>query len=238
MAVPPPLRVTYTYDVMGHRVEENKWISGSGTTTTRFAYDGEQVWADLDGTNVVLARYLYRDGIDQMESRWIASGANSGRAFYLTDRLGSVRDLVDWSGNVQDHIEYDGFGIATHTNSGYAHRYGFTGREYDVDTGLQYNRARYYDSATGRWLSEDPIRLDAGDANLYRYVTNNSINNRDPSGLRGVRPTIPRPQPHPLAEQLNERNQHPHLPRTSPCRNPWEGHRCFLPDGDADDQAE
>src|SRR5262245_34362192 len=57
----------------------------------------------------------------------------------------------------------------------------WTGREIDVETGLQYNRARYYDGATGRWISQDPLGFDAGDGNLYRYVHNHPTSNRDPS---------------------------------------------------------
>jgi uncharacterized protein RhaS with RHS repeats len=40
-----------------------------------------------------------------------------------------------------------------------------------------------YDPTTGRWLMEDPIDFDAGDANLFRYVGNNPTNATDPSGL-------------------------------------------------------
>ena len=38
--------------------------------------------------------------------------------------------------------------------------------------------------AIGRWMQEDPIRLDGGDANLYRDVQNNPTNLVDPSGLQ------------------------------------------------------
>ncbi len=43
--------------------------------------------------------------------------------------------------------------------------------------------ARWYDPDVGRWLSEDPIGFDAGDANLYRYVGNGVTNTADPSGM-------------------------------------------------------
>ena len=73
--------------------------------TTRFAYDGSNVWADLDGGNTVEARRVYGDGVDQPLARIEAGGANAGVAFYVTDRLGSVRDLTDGSGQVRDHLE-------------------------------------------------------------------------------------------------------------------------------------
>ena len=41
----------------------------------------------------------------------------------------------------------------------------------------------HYNPETGRFLSEDPIGFEGGDANLYRYVINNSINFSDPYGL-------------------------------------------------------
>jgi uncharacterized protein RhaS with RHS repeats len=45
------------------------------------------------------------------------------------------------------------------------------------------SRARWFDPATLRWMSQDPMGFDAGDSNLYRYVTNRPTLNRDPSGL-------------------------------------------------------
>ena len=60
--------------------------------------------------------------------------------------------------------------------------YGFTGREWDKETGLYYYRARYYDPKGGRFISKDPIGFAGGDVNLYRYVQNNSINRIDPTG--------------------------------------------------------
>jgi RHS repeat-associated protein len=63
------------------------------------------------------------------------------------------------------------------------HLFGYTGREWDEDADLQYNRARWYDPATGRWLSQDPIGFNAGDGNLYRYVGNSPTTKIDPTGL-------------------------------------------------------
>lgn len=43
-----------------------------------------------------------------------------------------------------------------------------------------------FDPSIGRWLEEDPIDFDGGDANLYRYVGNDPVNRTDPTGLRAV----------------------------------------------------
>jgi RHS repeat-associated protein len=61
--------------------------------------------------------------------------------------------------------------------------FGYTGREWDADADLQYNRARWYDPRQGRFISQDPIGFAGGDANLYRYVGNGPTNATDPSGL-------------------------------------------------------
>jgi RHS repeat-associated protein len=58
----------------------------------------------------------------------------------------------------------------------------FAGREYDEQTRLYYNRARYYDPKMGRFIQEDPIGL-AGGANLYAYASGDPVNAADPSGL-------------------------------------------------------
>jgi RHS repeat-associated protein len=83
---------------------------------------------------------------------------------YLTDRLGSVRNLANASGSLIDTITYDGFGNVTNeTNTMVADRWKFTGRELDGETGLQFNRARYLDQKTGRWTSQDPLGFEGGE---------------------------------------------------------------------------
>jgi RHS repeat-associated protein len=86
---------------------------------------------------------------------------------------------------VVNTITYDAWGNLSQTGSGSndVGRYAWTGRERDVETGLQYNRARYYDPNTGRWMTQDPIGFDAGDSNLYRYVRSAPTNSTDPSGF-------------------------------------------------------
>src|SRR5262249_45153107 len=87
---------------------------------------------------------------------------------------------------IQANLNYDGYGNVTESNSAVGDRYKFTAREFDANTGLQYNRARYYDPTTGRWTSEDPSSFAAADSNLYRYAQNDSQNATDSSGLFGV----------------------------------------------------
>ena len=60
--------------------------------------------------------------------------------------------------------------------------YAFTGREWDPEVGLYYYRARYYDAKAGRFISEDPVGVQAA-LNFYTYVENSPTDGVDPSGL-------------------------------------------------------
>jgi RHS repeat-associated protein len=176
------MQATYLYDAYGSRLEKDVWTQSSGTTTTtRFAYDGQNDYADLDSGNNLVTRRVYGDAVDQLFARESSLGTV---AWYLTDRLGSVRDITDVSSVVLDHIDFDGFGnITNETSSSSGDRYKWTCRELDTETGLQFNRARYYDAKPGRWTDQDPLGFVAADTNLYRYLRNNSPNALDPNGL-------------------------------------------------------
>ena len=103
----------------------------------------------------------------------------------LADRMGSVRNVVDNTGAVIDTITYDGYGnIATRRVRRMAGSYKAFGYRYDSETGWlrpDLSIGRYFNPATGRWLSADPLGLEP-DSNLYRYVKNNSVNLIDPTG--------------------------------------------------------
>lgn len=99
-----------------------------------------------------------------------------------TDGLGSVTRVTDGSGAVAQSYQYTAFGKVTASGL-FEQPYSFTGREYDVETGLHYYRARYLDPDSGRFISKDPIGFEAGDPVLYGYVSNNAVNWTDPLGL-------------------------------------------------------
>ncbi len=168
--------VEFTYDLFDRRIA--KAVDAASVYTV---YHGDHAWADFDETGDVLARYLFGDQIDEIIARWTPG---EGTAWYLTDHLGSVRDLVDNAGNLINTITYDSFGgIVVQTNLAAGDRFTYTGREYDAEIDLYYYRARFYDANLGRFVSQDPIGFAAGDPNLYRYVGNAPTSLKDPSGL-------------------------------------------------------
>ena len=109
---------------------------------------------------------------------------------YLKDHLGSITDLVDPSGNVVQSYLYEAFGNpklfdSTGTEIGMdqaIQRVSYTGREFDIESGLYFYRARYYNSLMGRFISEDPIGFEGGDKNLRRYTSNRPTVFADPDG--------------------------------------------------------
>ncbi|MEP6850587.1 MAG: RHS repeat-associated core domain-containing protein, partial [Acidobacteriota bacterium] len=171
MAATRKNNVTYKYDALGRRVQR---VFGYGKENTKFIYDGEDVLAD--DNSGTLTKYLNGPGIDNKLRSTNGSSVN----YFLSDHLGSTTGLTDPSGNLTASNSYDSFGNAS--NAAFPSRYQFTGRETDNFTGLQYNRARWYDPNIGRFISEDPIGLGGGDINLYGYVGNHPLMFRDPSG--------------------------------------------------------
>jgi len=193
------MHAEYKYDVFGNRSEKDIDEDGDGTidAVQKFAYDGWNpakgagvglenwdVWAELAADGSLTTRYFRGDAFDQLFARLDNDGSTLSPFWYLSDHLGSIRDIVDGSGTLKDAIKYDSFGnITEETDPSFGGRYGWTGREIDKEIDLQFNRARYYDPTIGRWISQDPLGFDAGDSNLYRYVKNQPGTNVDPSGL-------------------------------------------------------
>jgi RHS repeat-associated protein len=177
------MQATYVYDALGRRIKTDVDADGAGSgtaTVTWYAYDGDNTYADFSSGGTLLTRYLYGLAIDFLLSRTISGGTTS---WYLTDRLGTVRDIANTSGSVIDHMSYDAFGqILTESSPSDGDRFAFTGRERGDEAGSYYYRARTFSGRVGRFLQSDPSGLSAGDANLYRYVNNTPINGTDPSG--------------------------------------------------------
>lgn len=167
--------VTFEYDAMNRRLAKS--VNGQ---TTHFLYNGDDSWADLDGSNAVTARYLHGVRIDELLAR---QRITDGRGWYLTDHLGTVRDIANAAGGVVAHVDYSSFGqVLGVSNPTITDRFMFTARELDRETGLYFYRARYYLAQFGRFISNDPIGFKASESNLYRYVNNSPQLASDPSG--------------------------------------------------------
>ena len=99
------------------------------------------------------------------------------------DRLGSVTDMTDSSGNVVAHYEYGVFGETTQTVETLASDFRYQSYYFHAPSGLYLTLNRAYSPTLGRWINRDPIG-EKGGVNLYAYVGNNPISRNDPTGLR------------------------------------------------------
>ena len=166
---------TYKYDGFGRRIEK----TGNGQTK-RYIYDGRAILLEYDGNNVLQARYIHGPGLDDPVA--VSKAGNS--FFYHQDGLGTVTDLTDNNGAIAKSYAYDSHGNIVNQSGSLEQPFTYTGRELDLETGLYYYRARYYDSNSGRFLTKDPqFTFRGGDLNLYRYANNNPITRKDPLGL-------------------------------------------------------
>lgn len=104
--------------------------------------------------------------------------------FYHSDHLGSTSYVTDILGEANQHVEYSAFGetyFEEHTNSNTS-PYLFNAKEKDVETGLYYYGARYYDAKTSVWLSVDVMTEKYPDLSPYNYGLNNPVRMTDPDG--------------------------------------------------------
>ncbi|AGZ37875.1 hypothetical protein PVLB_25480 [Pseudomonas sp. VLB120] len=112
-------------------------------------------------------------------------------AWYQCDHLGTPMELTDEQGNVAWAGQYKAWGEVREERSEWARQQGlsnpirFPGQYQDCETGLHYNRHRYYEPRQGRFISRDPISYRGG-LNLYAY-TPNPVGWTDASGLCSTR---------------------------------------------------
>ena len=202
-SITSPARIDYAYDYLGrcYRRQVKSW-NGSAwvlATTLGYLYDGwnrvaatspsntwneELVWGlDLSGTSQGAG------GVGGLLVWSRVYGGGSWESYYPTyDGNGNVSEMLNASGMVSAHWEYDAFGNTTYKTAGSwpsvasEFTYRFSTKPMDLHTGLYYYGYRYYDPVTGRWPSRDPIG-ERGGVNLYGCVSNCPVSSIEILGL-------------------------------------------------------
>ncbi len=174
---PDKREVEFTYDALGRRLSKS-----FGTTVTRWVWNG----------NVPLHQWKQHREYSVVEDRWNTDTERrdmtvwlfdedsfvpmamikEGRSYsILTDQLGTPTEAYDTEGNEvwSRVLDMDGNVIGETGNKGMV-PFLFQGQYYDRETGLAYNRFRYYSPKMGMYVSQDPIGLAGGILNLYGYV--------------------------------------------------------------------
>ena len=164
--------VSFKYDPFGRRIYKS-----SSSATSVFAYDGDNLAEETNSTGAVVARYEQTQNIDEPLAM-LRSGATS---YYHADGLGSISSLSNSAGSIANTYTYDSFGKLTASTGSLINPLRYTARESDTETGLYFYRARYYDPATGRFLSADPLGFFAG-INFYSYAKSSPTRFIDPRG--------------------------------------------------------
>jgi RHS repeat-associated protein len=160
---------SFQYDPFGRRVAKT-----NVTSTTNYLYDGLNPVQELSGTTPTAN--LLTGGLDEYFQRTDSTGT----ANFLSDALGSTLSVTDNSGNTLAQYKYEPFGNTTISGSS-TNPYQYIGREND-GTGVFSLRARYYNPASGRFLSEDPKGFAAAASDLYEYAYDSPTNFTDPTG--------------------------------------------------------
>jgi RHS repeat-associated protein len=191
---------TFTYDSENHLMSMN-----GGTVTLLYDGDGNRVGKTANG---VVTKYLvddlnptgyaqvvdelvggvvtctYTHGLQRVSEGQVINSAWTP-SFYGYDGFGTVRDLTNAAGAITDTYDYDAFGNKINSTGTTPNNYLYRGEQFDPDLGLYYLRARYYNPATGRFLSRDPEDgkpIDPKTLHKYLYAGGDPVNALDPTG--------------------------------------------------------
>jgi RHS repeat-associated protein len=164
-----------------------------GERSTIYMWDRDELAHELHKDGAVIA-WVFEPGT------FVPLAKIEGSDYYgiLGDHLGVPTTLVDEAGEIAWQAQLDIFGQANKGAARTSCAWRFPGQYADEETGLFYNRFRYYDPDAGIYISQDPIGLFGG-LNLYGYVPD-PLSWIDPFGLGKCRggqamPDIPRGNP-------------------------------------------
>lgn len=191
--------VKYAYDPFGRRIAKTDAFG-----TTRFSWDGNRLLCEARAEFSRL--YVYEPGSFVPLAQVDGTAEQGARAkdtlhYIHTDHLGTPNEVTDQHGEIAWAVEYKTWGnvlrkvnvsteVAKLASSeadveidafAESQPIRFQGQYYDNETGLHYNRFRYYDPDCGRFVSLDPIGLVGGN-NMYQYASN-PVSWVDPLGL-------------------------------------------------------
>jgi RHS repeat-associated protein len=129
--------------------------------------------------------FVYEPGTYKPLAQLEGKGKTAGVYYYHLDHLGTLQELTSTTGKLVWAVQYRAYGNVVRTIANDIETpLRFQGQYFDTESGLHYNRHRYYQPETGRFLTPDPIKL-AGGLNNYQYVPN-PVNWVDPLGLECV----------------------------------------------------
>ena len=241
---PDGTTVTFAYDALGRRIRKE-----FGGRVTEYVWDGDDLVHEhvrnAGGQIEPLVTWIFEPGT------FVPIAKIEGNARYgvVTDHLGTPAMLLTEAGRVAWKAQLDLYGVASEEVHKTACPWRYPGQYEDPETGLYYNRFRYYDPEAGRYISPDPIGLVGGLAQ-YAYV-HDPLGWTDASGLfpwawdaddgmghhlvprrkansvgmteLGTKYNTPSFFPKPYEPGMHEALHRAQAPHIGPSQGPWKG---------------
>ncbi|XYH96521.1 RHS repeat domain-containing protein [Sorangium sp. So ce1128] len=167
--------VTCAYDALGRRIR--KVFDGKATA---YAWDGDVVVHEI-AEGAPLLTWEFVPGSFAPLAKVEGDPVHGRRYGAVTDHLGTPQVLFDDHGEIAWKAQLDLYGVAQADVTRTSCPWRWPGQYEHEETGLYYNRFRYYDPEVGRYISQDPIRLMGG-IELFSY-THDPLTWLDPLGL-------------------------------------------------------
>jgi RHS repeat-associated protein len=163
-----------SYDAIGRRI-----VSSCGDQERRFYWDGDRLAAELFPSGQ-LRVYQYGARAALVPLGFVDYGSSdadpaSGRSYHVfSNSVGMPLCIEDERGEVvwwADRVDPYG-SVEVRAGATVEYNLRWPGHYYDPETGLHYNRYRYYDPRLGRYLTCDPLGYEGSPVNLYAYCPN------------------------------------------------------------------
>ncbi len=171
----------YAYDVLDRRL----WKEVGGVKTL-FLHADEGLIVEATAAGTPIKSYGWKaDAEFGMDPQFMRDHASDQYAYFINDHSYSPIRALNKAGDVVWQGDYNSLSAlkvdATFSNT-IEHNLRRPGQYDDKETGLYYNWNRYYDPASGRYATQDPLGFGGSSANLYDYANQNAINKADSNG--------------------------------------------------------
>jgi RHS repeat-associated protein len=196
---PGGAEVEFSYDPLGRRIaktfkgEVTRWVWDGNVPLHEWKYAGGyppaqavqasgELQAQEEPTPIDITTWVFDDG------SFVPCAKLVGEEQYsiVADYLGTPTHAYNANGNEVWHREIDCYGKTRKLNGEKDFcPYLYQGQSVDIETGLAYNRFRYYDNESGNYISQDPIGLMGNNPTLYGYVEDTN-SNLDVFGLHTI----------------------------------------------------
>jgi len=178
--------ISLRYDPGGNRIWKQS-LDGAAETTHKYIVDivgglPTTLMEMTDEDNTILKTYIYVYPPGRANGQVLCQNDgdySAPRYFYIHDRLGSVRQIINTSANVVKYYTYEPFGKVLEEDGTLSNYMMFTGQYFDTEIDQYYLRARQYDPHISRFTARDPVFGQVEKPltlHRYLYCLNDPIN--------------------------------------------------------------